>query len=219
MLWFHKEQRFPGIPAPAKQKDWKPRDFVQFDLMLIMSHSVNHLVGSLWSWLSARASPKPQPHNRSSLLIQKILVIFYHSTFCFSSLPCFSWSIASAAAKRNLESNMLRLLTRGQRGGNTPKKWKGHSGEVPNGVRVDQPVGGREVEDLKSHTEGHQKHCTQPVQNVLTILPDWWLTRSKPCEMTLITCAGKTMLARIYSWDHQIVYSPLDNENLYKRGC
>ena len=68
MLWFHKEQRFPGIPAPAKQKDWKPRDFVQFDLMLIMSHSVNHLVGSLWSWLCARASPKPQPHNRSSLL-------------------------------------------------------------------------------------------------------------------------------------------------------
>ena len=69
MLWFHKAQRFSGIPAPAKQKDWKTRDFVQFDLMLIMSHSVNHLVGSLWSWLCARASPKPQPHNRSSLLV------------------------------------------------------------------------------------------------------------------------------------------------------
>ena len=49
---------------------------------------------------------------------------------------------------------------------------------MPDGMGVDDPVDRGEVEQLKSHTGGHQEHSSYPIQYVRTIPPEWLVTNS-----------------------------------------
>ena len=70
---------------------------------------------------------------------------------------CFSWSRASAAAKRNLsgiiDKKSLSIC-------NIPEEWKRHSGEMPDSMGVEDPVNWRKVKKFKSHAGGHQKNSS-----------------------------------------------------------
>jgi len=52
-----------------------------------------------------------------------------------------------------------------------PKERERHSCKMPDGMGVDDPVDGREVKKLKSHTGGDQENSSNPVLYVPTIRP------------------------------------------------
>ena len=92
---------------------------------------------------------------------------------------------------------------------NLPKERERHSCKMPDGMGVDDPVDGREVKKLKSHTGGDQENSSNPVLYVPTIRPESWSPGLlKPNHMMRLTCAGKTRPARKHSWDHQRQHWP-----------